>query len=195
MTVGDVGVELLQIPGFLDRATCERIVCELRALPESAAPVYGAGPSSVQAGVRKVSRLEIPRALQEELTRRFEDVRPQIEEWFRVSLSHCEDPQFLHYREGDFFVAHQDGNTPLTLDDSRNRRISVVLFLNEQAEEAGANSYGGGHLVFHGRYPHWKARYTAPSPAGALVAFRSELTHEVTPVTHGHRYTIVTWFR
>ena len=30
---------------------------------------------------------------------------------------------------------------------------------------------------------------------GTLVAFRSETTHEVTPVTHGERYSIVSWFR
>jgi len=28
-----------------------------------------------------------------------------------------------------------------------------------------------------------------------LVAFRSETTHEVTPVTHGERYSIASWFR
>jgi SM-20-related protein len=30
---------------------------------------------------------------------------------------------------------------------------------------------------------------------GILVAFRSETTHEVTPVTHGERLSIVSWYR
>ena len=29
--------------------------------------------------------------------------------------------------------------------------------------------------------------------SGLLVAFDSNLTHAVTPVTHGERYTVVTW--
>ena len=38
-------------------------------------------------------------------------------------------------------------------------------------------------------------RATATAQPGTLVTFRSETTHEVTPVTHGVRYTIATWFR
>jgi SM-20-related protein len=30
--------------------------------------------------------------------------------------------------------------------------------------------------------------------AGLLLAFRPNLVHEVTPVTHGERCTVVTWF-
>ena len=33
-----------------------------------------------------------------------------------------------------------------------------------------------------------------PAP-GTLVAFRAETTHEVTPVTRGERYAIVSWYR
>jgi SM-20-related protein len=28
---------------------------------------------------------------------------------------------------------------------------------------------------------------------GLLVAFKSNITHAVTPVTHGERFTVVTW--
>jgi SM-20-related protein len=34
-----------------------------------------------------------------------------------------------------------------------------------------------------------------PNAPGTLVAYRAETTHEVTPVTHGERFTIVSWFR
>ena len=39
------------------------------------------------------------------------------------------------------------------------------------------------------------ARVPASAAPGSLVTFRAETTHEVTPVTHGVRYTIATWFR
>jgi SM-20-related protein len=29
---------------------------------------------------------------------------------------------------------------------------------------------------------------------GLLVAFRSDTVHEVLPVTHGERFTVVSWF-
>ena len=32
-----------------------------------------------------------------------------------------------------------------------------------------------------------------PAP-GTLVCFRAETTHEVLPVTHGERFTIVSWY-
>ena len=88
-----------------------------------------------------------------------------------------------------YFVAHQDGNTPLLHDDTRFRRISVVLFLSEP------ESYGGGALLFHGRYPDFDTRHEVAAAPGTLVAFRSETTHEVTPVTRGERFTIVSWWR
>jgi predicted 2-oxoglutarate/Fe(II)-dependent dioxygenase YbiX len=64
-----------------------------------------------------------------------------------------------------------------------------VLFLNDRS------TYGGGELTFHGEYPNWTERHVAPASAGTLVAFRSEMTHEVTPLTYGDRYTAVTWYR
>jgi len=85
---------------------------------------------------------------------------------------------------------HQDGNTPLIRDDSRHRRVSAIVFLSEAGRD-----YGGGELVFQTGYEQRYARTLAPSQRGSLLAFRSELSHEVTPVTHGERYTVVTWFR
>ena len=54
-----------------------------------------------------------------------------LEDHFRLTLTDCERPQFLHYREGDFFVRHQDGNTEqLEFDHLKVRRISIVVCLN-----------------------------------------------------------------
>ena len=75
-----------------------------------------------------------------------------LEQHFGLALSECEPPQFLRYQDGDFFVPHQDGNTPLIHDDSRFRKISAVLFLSAQADEPAPDSYGGGALVLHGPY-------------------------------------------
>jgi len=71
-------------------------------------------------------------------------------EHFGLDLRDCEAPQFLRYETGDFFVAHQDGNTSLIRDDTRFRRISVVLFLSAPSAELNYLGGCGGALVFHG---------------------------------------------
>jgi len=79
-------------------------------------------------------------------------------------------------------------------DDSRFRRVSAVIFVTPKSEQPAEGAYGGGELVFHGPWPA-NERLSADAQPGTLVAFRAETTHEVTPVTHGERYTIVSWFR
>ena len=114
-----------------------------------------------------------------------------VEKHFVVTLNECEEPQFLRYRVGDFFVAHQDGNTGLMLLDSEKRRISTVIFLSREAESPEPDAYCGGSLVFS----NLRNTFRMPAEPGTLVAFRSETTHEVTPVTHGERYSIASWYR
>ena len=105
-----------------------------------------------------------------------------------MSLNECEEPQFLRYRAGDFFVAHQDGNTGLiNLESDRLRRVSVTVLLNDHTD------YEGGALVFSDYRTGKRVEFAGE--AGTLLAFRSETTHEVTPVKSGERYSIVTWFR
>ncbi|HUR83337.1 MAG TPA: 2OG-Fe(II) oxygenase [Thermoanaerobaculia bacterium] len=179
----------LILEDFLDDATRASILRALENAPAAAAPVYGSAGlgAAVQPRARSTRMLAVDDELRTFIHTRLGDLRPQLERHFSVALQRCEDPQFLRYDPGDFFVAHQDGNTSLIHDDSRHRRISVIALLNSQ--------YGGGSLVFHGSYPDWDARYTVPPVPGALIAFPSETTHEVTPVTHGVRYSIVSWYR
>ena len=180
--------DLLVIDDFFDAATREEILAELRNADAAAATVYGSSAgAAVQPRVRSVRRVDVPAELHELVSRRFLEYKPEIEQHFAITLDSCEPPQFLRYEPGDFFVAHQDGNTALLRDESRFRRISIVVFLN--------TGYDGGVLTLHGSYPDYNVRHPIVGHPGALVAFRSETTHEVTPVTEGERYTIVSWYR
>jgi SM-20-related protein len=189
-------VDLLEIEGFLDAAMLAELVAELDAAAGSAATVLSpeAG-GTVQAAVRKTTRVAVSPETRERVRQQLMRRKAEIEEHFGVTLAECEDPQFLRYQEGDFFVPHQDGNTPMVWDDSRFRRISAVIFLSEKSEEPAEGTYGGGSLTFHGAYPNYGERVAASAAPGSLVTFRAETTHEVTPVTHGVRYTVATWFR
>jgi SM-20-related protein len=185
-------VDYLEIPGVLDEAACAALHIELSAAGGSAAALLS---GEVRPLVRRVTRIAAPVETSKWVTQLIMDQKGTLERHFGLALTACEPPQFLHYQEGDFFVPHQDGNTPLIHDDSRFRKISVVLFLSAQANEPAPDRYGGGALVLHGPYLGPTLRVTMPNAPGTLVAYRAETTHEVTPVTHGERFTIVSWFR
>jgi len=188
-------VDLFEIEDFLDAATLVAIVAELHRAGGSPAAVLAAQPAGdVRPTVRKVTRLAVSPETSALIEQRLLDCKPALESHFDVTLAECEEPQFLRYEPGDFFVAHQDGNTPLVWDDSRFRRVSAVILLSEQSDEPTPERYGGGSLIFHGPDDGPDVRVSAKSTApGTLIAFRSETTHEVTMVTHGLRYSIATW--
>jgi len=190
----DSPFDLLFVTSFLDPETCRELIAELRRSPADAAVTYGQGDAgSVNERVRKVERVRPSRETVEHVTGSLIDYRQKLGEHFGISLSGCEEPQFLRYRVGDFFVAHQDGNTGLLrLDTDQSRRISISIFLNRQSEKPETDSYCGGSLVFS----DWRAgrEFRINGETGTLIAFRSETTHEVIPVTQGERYSIVSWY-
>ncbi|HEU0012895.1 MAG TPA: 2OG-Fe(II) oxygenase [Longimicrobium sp.] len=189
-------LDLLHIEGFLDPAARAEILAELERASGAPAAVLSPQPGGVvMPAVRRTTRVAVAPEVRAMVRQRLMERRPELEAHFGVALGECEDPQFLRYETGDFFVPHQDGNTPLIHDDSRFRRISAVVFLSRRAEEPAPGTYGGGSLVFHGGRDEPDARVPARAEPGTLVTFRAETTHEVTPVTHGVRYTIATWFR
>ena len=179
---------------FFEPSLCETIVAEMRAAQGSPATVYGRVDSgAIDSNVRKTVRVAPSDETVELVTQRLLSCKEAIEKHFDVTLNECEDPQFLRYKEGDFFVAHQDGNTGLLRLESERRLISTVIFLSRESYLAEANTHGGGSLVF--------TSLRAPAPVrvmaepNTLVAFRSETTHEVTRVTRGERLSIVSWYK
>ena len=183
--------------GWFEAGECAALLAELSRAPEAPATVYGrADAGAVDARTRKVARLMPTPQTVETVTQRLLDTRETLSAHFRIPLTRCEEPQFLRYREGDFFVAHQDGNTGMLMGDrEQSRKISAVIFLCRQSGTPEAGAYGGGSLVFS----EWRAgrtpgRYGLAGEPGLLVAFPADTTHEVAPVTWGDRFSIVTWF-
>lgn len=189
--------DLLIVRNFLDAETCAKIIAEMRASRGGPATVYSSDAvGSVDERTRRATRIAPSRETTEFVTERLLERKRSVEEHFRVAVSDCEEPQFLRYGVGDFFVAHQDGNTGLLrLDREESRKVSVTILLSRQSESPASGSYCGGSLVFH----EWRAQHARGSFAfggdeGTLVAFRPETTHEVTPVTHGERFSIACWY-
>lgn len=185
--------DLYTVKHFFDAPTCRELIAEMRSSRASAAVTYGKGDAAVDENVRRVSRITLSEATVQNVSCRLERERAAIARHFCTELSGFEEPQFLQYRVGDFFVAHQDGNTGmLRLETDRTRRISVSIFLNTHSEVPTRNTFAGGALVFHDWGNH--RRTEIAGEAGLLIAFRSETTHEVELVTAGERYSIVSWY-
>jgi SM-20-related protein len=187
------GLDLLLIRDFIDPATCEGILQEMLSAPANAATVYlKDSTGEVEARMRRVSRVLMRPETVALIRRSLLDNRQVIGKHFDLVIEDCEEPQFLRYRTGDFFVAHQDGNTGLIKSSQEEfRKISVSIFLNDQSESARPGTYGGGSLVFH---PRHASSYHLHAERGNLAAFRAETTHEVIPVTHGERFAIACWY-
>jgi len=148
--------------------------------------------TAVTPQVRRTTRAALPAETRERMTRLLMEGKAAIERHFGVTLATCEEPQFLRYQPGDFFVARQGGNTPIVFDESRFRKISAVIFLSAQSQQPSPGTYGGGSFVFHGPYPDIALRLPlAPSP-GTFIAFprrahaRSHARHARQALHHRH---------
>ncbi len=187
------------IKDFLEPLVCEQIVNEMSAIQGRSSVVYGSSQTGVvNETTRKSLRLTPSSETVELIVGRLLACMDEVAAHFGVEVGECEDPQFLRYQTGDFFVAHQDGNTGLLRLDTERRLLSTVIFLSRECDspEEAENVYCGGSLVFTNlRAPAERAKFRMRAEPGTLIAFRSETTHEVTPVTHGERYSIVSWYR
>ncbi|HEU4431874.1 MAG TPA: 2OG-Fe(II) oxygenase [Pyrinomonadaceae bacterium] len=178
---------------------CEKIFSEISAIEGRSSVVYGSSQSGVvNENTRKSLRLAPSNETVELIVARLLAYMNEIAQHFAVSLNECEDPQFLRYETGDFFVAHQDGNTGMLRLDTESRLVSTVIFLSREVDspDDSPHSHSGGSLVFtNPGVIGDRAKFRVHADPGTLIGFRSETTHEVTPVTHGERYSIVSWYR
>ena len=67
---------------------------------------------------------------------------------------------------------------------SHTRKLSMSVQLSDE------NTYDGGDLIIYFGGKH----FVAPRIKGSVIVFDSRLTHEVTPITRGERYSLVKWF-
>ena len=184
---------LFLLRNFLDAEACANLKAELSQSPTTQAPVYIEGTEgTIHENIRKTTSLHPSQETQSQVHERLLSQKSALETHFGLNLNDCEPPQFLCYETGDFFVRHQDGNThQLDFDHLRIRRISIVVFLNDFSVDAEANCYSGGLLNFYDQ----QITYGLPGETGMLVAFTADTMHEVSPVTSGERFTIISWFR
>lgn len=206
-------LELLQTlglyiqPNFLPPELCDRFLAEAQTATIEPALVWTPGVKKNLDLVedetqRKTEQVQLSDSAMADIHHRLLALKPTIEKHFDLDLHEFQKPLFYRYQAGSFFGAHRDScDRPLAPEFLRQRRVSTIIFLNQRMEEpsleASLPTYCGGSLALYGLIddPRWQ-NYGIPVPSqpGMLVAFRSEMLHEVKQVTAGERYTIVSWF-
>ncbi len=190
---------LLGVPGFLERDLCAEIRQEMASVGEVAATVRAGDRSyAVDERTRRTNWAEVSDETSSLVCERLMSLREDVEQVFGVEVSGVQRPQFLRYGEGDFFAAHQDrGSDRKGAAFALQRQVSAVVFVNDETEEAGPDTYEGGALTLFGLLDSRDDRNVGlpvSGEAGALIAFPSDMLHEVTPITRGQRFTVVSWF-
>lgn len=109
----------------------------------------------------------------------------QKSKW-NLDIDCAEDFQLGRYETGGHYDFHIDSNGFRQIDmpnnkllNGKTRKLSMVLWLNED--------FKGGEFQF---YDKEKIQPTK----GTLMFFPSWMMHKVHKVTHGTRYSLVTWF-
>lgn len=186
-------------PAFLDFASCDVYRAEMQSATGKPATVSAEAGDEVDETYRKTKRAQVSDETHAGYRERLLRLKPSLEEHFGLTLETLQNPQFLVYREGDFFRTHADaGEEEDAAAGVKVRQVSVVTFLNDSSTQPAPDSYGGGELTFYGLLGDGPDGSPIGIPleakGGQLVAFPSTLLHGVNRVTHGERFTIVSWF-
>ena len=95
---------------------------------------------------------------------------------YGFNITQVKEISILKYDTGDFYSKHID----MSGHDS-DRKLSVIIPLS--------NDYEGGETLFYTS----KNPFKIPNGANIATFFPSYIIHEVTEVTKGVRYSLVSW--
>jgi predicted 2-oxoglutarate/Fe(II)-dependent dioxygenase YbiX len=190
---------LFVVEHFLDGESCDKIRQQLSGADSEFAGVFSKGADpAIDTNIRRVHQTRLPRPLREQLKTQLLSLKPTLDAHFHTHLEGVEDPALLRYLTGDFYHPHTDGSSDMAAPEFlRRRRVSLIVFLNSEAERPGNDSYCGGAVTFYGlvKKAGWeKYGFQLNGRAGLLVGFESDVVHEVKAVTSGERFTMVSWF-
>jgi SM-20-related protein len=191
-------IGLFVIPDFLDADLCASIRAVARLSDSTLGTVVNQGITQVDEKSRKVRQAIFDDSTVSMVESKLNALISPLEAHFNVKLTSYEPPQFLIYGIGDYHKPHSDNaSNPSGSSNLRIRKISTIIFLNSQSATVRKETYCGGSFAFYRLLakPIWEnCRTLLNGEQGLLIAFPSDVFHEVLPVTHGERFTIVSWF-
>jgi len=101
---------------------------------------------------------------------------------FQYKVTHLDFTNFLIYEPGMFYAPHNDISSNVN-DPTHLRKLTVILQLSDDSD------YEGGNILL---YSNLKP-YTMPRTKGSIIVFDSSLTHCVSKLTKGIRYSLCGW--
>ena len=165
---------------FWSADECARLRLAMDSGTQSPAEVFE-GDFVVRRDVRDALDVEPESNVVAFVEKSLDTVMPQVSRHFGVRLHNSEGAGFLRYDAGGHYGAHHD---VLDAEEAHfPRLISVVVFLS---------AVQGGALRLHPA--DGGAPIDIPPETGTLVAFRSDVLHEVLPVVSGIRDVVVDWY-
>jgi SM-20-related protein len=190
---------IYSLEGFLDRPTCELLKAEMRGREHTRARVYDREWNHLEKVThRSTLQVEVCDSVNALVRGKLLDMRAALGLHFGIELSDCQGPTYLIYKPGDFFEPHKDeSQRPGAPEHVRRRLVSAIICLSDEDERDRPGEYAGGSLGFYGLLKDPRCAHIGiplKGRAGLLVAFRSEVFHQVTPVTRGERFTVVSWY-
>ena len=102
---------------------------------------------------------------------------------WKYNIKELEKVKILRYENGGKYKWHTDCGAK----ETSTRKLTAVIQLSDETK------YEGGDLEFGITDDSGKKNYTAPRTRGSIIIFPSFLSHRVTPITKGRRYSLITW--
>ena len=124
-------------------------------------------------------------------------IRVANKQYFNYDINSIDTIRFLKYGDGSNYTWHTD----IGAKETSLRKLTAIIQLSDE------NEYDGGVLEFgitnstdcqctdkqHCTEECSGGLLKANKSQGTLIIFPSFLSHRVTPITNGFRYSIVTW--
>lgn len=182
-------VPVLVIPRVIERATCEELIqwWHERGTHRSGT-IDAFANRQIELGYSEASKKRRDHDVADPaLIGRLNDIMqrrvfPEVLKTFQYRATQTTGYKIACYldpnAEGGYFRAHRDNIAPM----SAHRRFAVSLLLNPAAD------YAGGALHF----PEYGSEAFKPE-AGETLVFSCSLLHEVTEVTRGQRFVLLTF--
>ena len=102
---------------------------------------------------------------------------------WKYNIQEMERVKILRYENGGKYKWHTDCGAK----ETSTRKLTAIVQLSDETK------YEGGNLEFGIMDKSGKNNYTAPRTRGSITIFPAFLSHRVTPVSKGKRYSLITW--
>ncbi len=189
------------VKNFLDAEFCTSLCDEMSDAPQILGSVAKANTyenTTNEEFSRRREVINLSNDKLEEIKKRLTSIIPKIETHFKTKIIGLQPLRPSIYKKGDYFKPHSDKkNDPNSPSFMQERKVSIIIFLNEESPIEKEGTYCGGNLTFYGfmdKPGFENMGIPLVGEQGMLIAFPPERTHQVTEVTAGERFVIVSFY-